>query len=96
MMIKTVFNYIILFLFISSIQSQLSDIERKNLLEKLFKRNNPDDKNYFLEKDNSNIEEQEKERKYDPEIIKEIIKKYNFPEKYNFIEDINPPVRIKN
>ena len=34
--------------------------------------------------------------KYDPDKIKEIIKKNNFPENYNFIEELKPPVHIKD
>ena len=36
------------------------------------------------------------QKKYSPTKIKEIIDKYSFPESYNFIKDLNPPVHIKN
>ena len=92
---KTFHHYILLLLLITCFHSQLTEQERKNLLKKLIKRNNPNDfeKWNLFAKSNSNREE---EQKYDPEKIKEIIKKYNFLETYNFIEDLNPPVIIKN
>ena len=92
---KAFLDYILLILLITFIHSQLSDQERKKLLKKIIKRNNPNDfeKWNLFAKSNSNEED---EQKYDPEKIKEIIKKYNFPETYNFIEDLNPPVIIKN
>ena len=97
-MTKNFHYYILLLLLITFIHSQLTEQERKNLLKKLIKRNNPNDfeKWNLLAKSNSNREEEEEEQNYDPEKIKEIIKKYNFPETYNFIEDLNPPVIIKN
>ena len=92
---RATLNYFLLLLLISIIQSQLPERERKNLLEKIFKRNNPNDfeKWNSFEKAKNDGEELPK---YDPEKIKEVIQKYNFPESYNFIEDVNPPVRIKN
>ncbi len=92
---RVALNFILLSLLISSIHSQLSEKERKNLLEKIFRRHNPNDleKWNLFSKAHSDEEEQPK---YDPEKIKEIINKYNFPESYNFIEEVNPPVYVKN
>ncbi len=92
---RATLNYFLLLLLISIIRSQLPERERKNLLEKIFKRNNPND----FEKWNSFAKAKndgEEMPKYKPEKIKEVIQKYNFPESYNFIEDVNPPVHIKN
>ena len=68
-MIRNFLCNILLPLLISSIHSQLSDNERKNLLEKIFKRNNPNDfeKLFFPAKDSSIDEEEEQKQKYEPE-----------------------------
>ena len=93
---RTTFKYFLLSLMISTILSQLSEKERKNLLEKIFKRNNPEDleKWNLFAKANDNSDEETK--KYDPQKIKEIINKYKFPESYNFIDVVKPTVHIKN
>ena len=68
---RVTLNYILLSLLISAIQSQLPERERKNLLKKLLKRNNPDDlkKWNLFAKANGNSDEETK--KYDPQKIKE-------------------------
>ena len=74
---KAFLDYILLLLLITCIHSQLSDQERKKLLKKIIKRNNPNDfeKWNLFAKSNSNEED---EQKYDPEKIKEIIKNIIF------------------
>ena len=87
--------FIVLFLFLlaSNIQSQMTSKERDNLLNKYAKKigknfntifNRPKSfyhGNYFT---------------YEPSKIKEIINKYKFPENYNFIEETNATVHIKD
>jgi len=80
-------------LLITFIQSQLSEKERRILFEKLYKRNNLNQNPNVIYQDKASNYDSSK---YDPIKIKEIIEKYNFPENYNFIEDVKPPVRIKN
>ena len=88
---------ILLLMLLSYIHPQLTDQERKKLLKKLLKRNNPNDfEKWNLLKKIPSVVSEEEEQKYDFVKIKEIIKKYNFPKNYNFIEDIQPPVIIKN
>ena len=73
---RVTLNFILLLmLLISSIQSQLSEKERKNLLEKIFKRHNPNDLEKWNLFSKANSDEEE-EPKYNPEKIKEIINKY--------------------
>ena len=90
-----IFNIILILTLISSFQSQLTEEERQNLLDKVFnKKNKPElEKWIFPAKAN---DEEGQSLNYDPEKIKQIINKYKFPESYNFIEAVNPPVNIKN
>ena len=92
----SVFNHIIILLLISSLHSQLTDEERQNLLEKVFKKKNkPEFEKWFFPAKDTNDEE-EKSLIYDPQKIKAIINKYNFPESYNFIDEVKQTVHIKN
>ena len=90
-----IFNIILILTLISSFQSQLTEEERQNLLDKVFnKKNKPElEKWIFPAKAN---DDEGQSLKYDPEKIKQIINKYKFPASYNFIEDVKPPVHIKN
>ena len=90
---KKYFIVLFLFLLASIIQSQMTSKERDNLLNKYAKKigknfntifNRPKSfyhGNYFT---------------YEPSKIKEIINKYKFPENYNFIEETNATVHIKD
>ena len=72
---RSTLNFILLSLLITLIKSQLPEKERKNLLEKIFKRHNPNDLEKWNLFSKANSDEEE-EPKYDPEKIKEIINKY--------------------
>jgi len=75
---------------------ELTDEERQNLLEKVFKKKNkPEFEKWFFPAKDTN-EEEGQSLIYDPQKIKEIINKYNFPESYNFINEVKPTVHIKN
>ena len=89
------FNIILILTLISTFQSQLTEEERQNLLDKVFnKKKQPElEKWIFPAKAN---DEEGQSLNYDPEKIKQIINKYKFPSSYNFIEAVNPPVNIKN
>ena len=90
---KTVLIYFIL-LSISAIYSQITKEERKNLLKEIYKKLKINEERNILYR---SVEyEENSKNNYDIDKIKEIIEKYDFPETYNFIEDVNPPVHIKN
>ena len=92
----SVFNHILILLLISSLHSQLTDEERQNLLEKVFKKKNqPEYEKWFFPAKDTNDEEGQS-LIYDPQKIREIISKYKFPESYNFIDAVKPNVHIKN
>lgn len=86
---KIIFCYICI-LFIFQVNSKLPDEKRKELFDLYAKKlslDNADD--LYLEADPTGI-------RYDKSKIEELIKKYNFPSSYNFIEDKGAPVHIKN
>ena len=89
--ILVLFNIIIFF--ISKTQSELTNEQRKILLKKVTKFISIKDEQDFLDTSddisNNTIT-------YNPSKIKEILKKYNFPESYNFIEEEKPTVHIKD
>ena len=89
---KTI-NILLFLLILSFVQTQLSEQEKQNLLKKNLKINNITNPEILFSSVKSNAVK--KNPKYDPEKIKEIIIKYNFPENYSFIDDLNPPIRIK-
>ena len=81
-------------LLIPNILSQLSDDERKELLNKYTKNLDFIKKNNFLFPLNSLNKKEE--ITYELKKISEIIEKNKFPQNYNFIEDTKAPVHIKN
>ena len=86
---KIIFCYICILL-IFQVNSKLPDEKRKELFDLYAKKlslDNADD--LYLEADPTGI-------RYDKSKIDELIKKYNFPSSYNFIEDKGAPVHIKN
>ena len=89
------FNIILILALISSFQSQLTEEERQNLLDKVFKKKKQPELEKWIFPAKANDDEGQS-LNYDPEKIKQIINKYNFPASYNFIEAVNPPVNIKN
>ena len=91
---KGIYQIFSIMLSLLIINSQITDQEKKNLIKEVYKRLNlttPTNR-LFRSTEYNELHEQT----YDPIKIKEIIEKYNFPEAYNFIEEINPPVHIKN
>ena len=87
--------FILLTLFIPNIFSQLTDDEKKYLLNKVTKTIDLSRKNNFFFPLNSLYRRGEKIT-YESTKIDEIIAKYKFPQKYNFIEDTKATVHIKN
>ena len=90
---KTI-NIFLTLLILSFIQTQLSEQEKQNFLKRNLKIDNNITKPEisFPSLKSNDIKSNPK---YDPEKIKEIINKYNFPKNYSFINDLNPPIRIK-
>ena len=88
-------EFILLFLLvISIIQSQLTQKERENLLKKYTKKIDRNNQNHLTPLKDYYVDPSE--ITYDSSKIREIIKKYNFPENYNFIEETNAPIHIKD
>ena len=84
---------LLLLLVISNIQSQLTQKERENLLKKYTKKIDRNNQNHLTPLKYYVVPS---EITYDSSKIREIIKKYNFPENYNFIEETNAPIHIKD
>ncbi len=93
---KNVISLLFLILiFLSKIQSQMTEEERERLLNKVTKPLSSIKKKtqvYSL----INFYSDSKEIKYSSSKIKEVINKYNFPDNYNFISEETPTVNIKN
>lgn len=93
---NTIINIFLLILQFSEIYSQMTDEKRKSLFKKYVKEiksNKFETLNKMQYYDRGNTT---KEIKYDASKISEIIKKYKFPETYNFIEEEKPKVNVKS
>ena len=86
------FYFYVILLFNFSI-SQMTEEKRRNLLSNFTKKIDISKYNIISPVNALYIRE---EMTYDPKRIKEIISSNGFPESYNFIEDKNPPVNIKD
>ena len=82
------------FLLFYYIQSDLTNEERKNLFKKVTKLLTFNKYIFSPLKDNS--EDTYKEIKYEASKINELLKKYNFPNSYNYIKEQNMTPIIKN
>ena len=89
--------FIIAFIFlIFQIHSRLTEEERRNLLNKLTKKISMKD---IYESTKKNLNEKylrDEGIPYDKEKIDEIIKKYDFPQNYNYLEDTKCPTVVKD
>ena len=72
---------------------EMTEEKRKNLLNRFTKKIDLIKPNIFSP---LNAVYNREDIVYDPEKIKTLIKSNGFPESYNFIEDKNPPVNIKD
>ena len=91
---KRLIFYISLLLFISQTFEVISEEKRQELLNKLTKKISIDNFDELKRLDNSN--KLKDTISYDPQIIKNYINQFGLPEEYNFLEDINATVRVKN
>lgn len=87
-----VFLYII---FISKVLLKLPEEKRKNLLSKLTKIVSLENINQ-LEKEFYSNDFKDTKIEYDPQKIKNLMEEYQFPQEYNFLEDINATIRVKD
>ena len=85
---------LLLELLISFIQSQLTKKERENLLNKYTKKIDKNFQSIFNRV--KSFFHNESYLTYEPSKIKEILDKYKFPQNYNFIEETNATVNIKD
>ena len=87
------FFFIFLIFIISQVHSKLPDEKRRELLSKYTKKVSLENfynlENQFESFENLKID-------YDPNAIQGLINQYGFPEEYNFLEDINATIRVKN
>ena len=82
-----------LIILLFKIHSQMTDEERYSLIKKLVK---PITFKKIDTQNKINFYKNELTIKYEISKINEIISKYKFPEKFNFIDEEKPTVRIKN
>ena len=86
---------IFMILIISKVHSKLPDEIRKNLLAKLTKKMTLENINQLEDAFISN-DLRDTSIDYDPTRIANLINEYNFPEEYNFLEDIKATIRVKD
>ena len=86
--------FLLLQILMSVVQAQLTAEEREYLLKKYTKKIKKSDNNHFAPLNSFYYDSSE--ITYEPSKIKEVIKKYNFPENYNFIEDTKATIHIKD
>ena len=89
------FIILLYLIFISKILLKLPDEKRKNLLSKLTKIKSLENINQ-LENELDLNDFKDTKIDYDPQKIKNLIDEYQFPQEYNFLEDINATIRVKN
>ena len=89
------FIVLLYIIFISKVLLKLPDEKRKNLLSKLTKIVSLENINQ-LEKDFYSNDFKDTKIEYDPQKIKKLMDEYQFPQEYNFLEDINATIRVKN
>ena len=85
--------YFCLILLFHLVICEMTEEKRKNLLNRFTKKIDLLKSNIFSP---LNAVYNREDINYDPEKIKTLIKSNGFPESYNFIEDKNPPVNIKD
>lgn len=90
---KKIFFFISFIMIFSHVYLKLTDEKRRELLSKLTKKISletiDNSENQFNSYKNLKID-------YDPMAIQNLISQYGFPEEYNFLEDINATVRVKD
>ena len=89
------FIVLLCIIFISKVLLKLPDEKRKNFLSKLTKIVSLENINQ-LEKDFYSNDFKDTKIEYYPQKIKKLMDEYQFPQEYNFLEDINATIRVKN
>ena len=93
---KIILLFLILFI-ISKVHLKLTEETRSKFLSKLTTKislENLEDLEKLESKFTNNLKNSKIE--YDPKQIEDLMNLYNFPAEYNFLEDINATVRVKN
>ena len=93
---KIILLFLILFI-ISKVHLKLTEETRRKFLSKLTTKislENLEDLEKLESKFTNNLKNSKIE--YDPKQIEDLMNLYNFPVEYNFLEDINATVRVKN